>query len=78
MKLHYLKTWPYYFLQVARNSKNFELRRNDRNFSAGDVLVLEERSPAEDYTGAREFRRVTYVLDSKTVPQVPGLGTKKR
>ena len=38
---HHLKTWPTYYDAVQRGEKNFEVRKNDRAFQKGDVVVLE-------------------------------------
>lgn len=49
---HELKTWPLYFEAVANGSKTFEIRKNDRDFKADDVLVMCEYEPARQiYTG---------------------------
>jgi hypothetical protein len=63
-RVHDLKTLPPYFAAVLRGQKTFEVRRDDRSFDEGDVLVLREWSKrAQKYTG-RELRRVvTYLLD---------------
>jgi hypothetical protein len=37
---HELKTDPEAFDAVASGAKTFELRRNDRDYQVGDVLVL--------------------------------------
>jgi ribosomal protein L37E len=42
MTVHSLKTWPEYFEAQRAGRKTFELRRNDRNFQVGDLLVLRE------------------------------------
>lgn len=63
MKKHYLKTWPKYFDAVARGEKNFEVRRNDRDYQVGDTLILQRYDPKTgDYTGAEIDKRVTYIL----------------
>ena len=38
---HTLKTWPQYFDAVARGEKTYEVRKNDRGFQRGDVVVLQ-------------------------------------
>ena len=52
MKEHDLKTWPEYFEKVRDRTKTFEIRKNDRNFSEGDILNLWEWEPEHEiYTG---------------------------
>lgn len=64
MTIHELKTWPAFFWPVVHGDKTFELRKNDRDFQVGDVLVLREWDPVtEQYTGASSPGwHVTYVL----------------
>jgi len=57
-RFHELKTLPRYF--HARD-KNFEIRRDDRGFETGDILVLREWD-GTDYTGAYTVHRITYIL----------------
>lgn len=60
---HRLKTWPPFFKDVLLGNKNFELRKNDRDFQEGDILILEEWDPVlEDYTGLRIRKRVSCVV----------------
>lgn len=62
--IHYLKTWPPYFEEVYQGKKNFELRKNDRNFQIGDILVLQEwTAETEQYTGREIAKKVEYVLE---------------
>jgi hypothetical protein len=44
---HELKIWPQYFCRVEDGSKTFEVRKNDRGFQPGDVVVLREYDPTE-------------------------------
>ena len=39
---HYLKISPYYINEVIEGNKTFEVRKNDRNFQVGDVIILQE------------------------------------
>ena len=39
---HHLKILPCYFNDIVYNNKNFEIRKNDRHFQVGDMLVLNE------------------------------------
>ena len=57
---HYLKTLPQYFEDAIMGRKNFELRKDDRNFSVGDEGILREWDGY--YTGKRVHRYISYVL----------------
>lgn len=73
MTTHELRTWPAAYTAVAEGRKTFEVRRNDRGFAVGDVLVLREWQPntvmsrvgIDDgaYTGRALRRDVTYLID---------------
>ena len=39
---HNLKTEPGYFASVKTGKKNFECRKDDRNYKVGDELLLQE------------------------------------
>lgn len=62
--LHPLKTWPGFFEAILSGEKPFEIRRNDRDYQAGDVLELHETADLDPlaFTGRTLRRRVTYVL----------------
>jgi hypothetical protein len=63
MKTHELKTWPVFYKDIVNGTKTFEVRKNDRNFQLGDILLLREYDPdAEQYTGAKTERVITYIL----------------
>ena len=81
MQEHVLKTWPVYFDAIKRGDKNFEVRRDDRGFQKGDILVLQRTDPERnlkvdlDYRGAvkHELRkRITYVLTGGQFGIEPG------
>lgn len=63
MTLHDLKTWPRYFQALEAGEKTFEIRRADRPFRIGDVLVLREWEPERSWSpdqapdGEGEIRR---------------------
>lgn len=63
MKVHNLKTLPKYFKAQILGTKQFEIRKNDRDFHVGDVLVLNEWSNDIGYTATVLYVRVTYILD---------------
>lgn len=70
MTLHELKIWPEYFQAVSNNEKTFEIRKYDRDYRVGDVLVLREYDPTkQQYTGESVHVQVTYILDER--PFVP-------
>lgn len=66
MTIHALKTEPRFFHDVRDNGKNFEVRKNDRDYQVGDVLILCNYHPERfDYYVSPYhalMRRVTYVL----------------
>ena len=62
MKYHELKTISPYFDDVASGAKRFEIRRHDRDFERGDLLILREYDPkAESYSGRTLYARVVLV-----------------
>lgn len=56
MKIHELKIWPEFFDAVDSGKKKFDVRKNDRGFKEGDVLVLREFEPCENCAGIGSFR----------------------
>ena len=67
MKTHELKTWPEIFKLTLSGEKRFEIRENDRNFRAGDELLLREYNPMPrgnlpNYTGRQAYFNVLYVM----------------
>lgn len=66
-RVHYLKTWPFPFEDVAAGRKPFEYRAFDRDFRVGDTLALEKYDPhSKTYCGVCIDREVTYVLPGGT------------
>ena len=87
MAEHVLKTLADYWDAVARGEKNFEVRRDDRGFQKGDVLVLRRMEWRERLMGRKELvetrdnlsnarreirRKVTYVLTGGQLGIEPG------
>ncbi|EAC3456837.1 ASCH/PUA domain-containing protein [Listeria monocytogenes] len=56
-----LKIKPEYFSAVAEGRKTFEIRKNDRDFQIGDILILREWNG--DYSGAEVLVEVIYMTD---------------
>lgn len=67
MTVHYLKIKPEYYKDVECGLKTFELRKNDRNFQVGDVLMLIKLDDKGNETDQVTRVRVTYIL--KDCPQ---------
>lgn len=70
--VHELKLKTRFFDAVASGAKPFEVRRDDRGFTVGDVLVLREYDPPylgphgytmpEEYSGRTIHRTITFIL----------------
>lgn len=61
---HNLKIWPEYFASVRDGLKRAELRWNDREYQAGDILDLCEWDPNEEaFTGDFISVTVTHVAE---------------
>lgn len=65
-RMHELKVWPEFFDALESGEKPFELRKNDRDFGAGDHLWLREWHFSSGYSGRSLNRIVTYVLVNAT------------
>lgn len=60
--IHELKTWIDPFTAIVSGMKRHEIRKNDRQFELGDLLVLREYDEKrKEYTGRRASVRVTCV-----------------
>lgn len=65
MTIHELKCWPEFFAAICEGRKSHELRRADRPFKDGDILLLREWKPStEEYTGDWAKVLVTYITDA--------------
>lgn len=62
-EIHELKIAPEYFIEVLHNVKRFEIRRNDRKFKVGDILILKEYNEEDKFFTGRGVKRVIkYIL----------------
>ena len=62
--IHELKTWKEDFEEVFMGRKTFEVRKNDRNFQKGDILILKEwDNEKQEYTGRQMARGISYILN---------------
>lgn len=72
---HELKCWPEFYREIESGRKTFELRKDDRGYRCGDVLLLREWRRNRivntigdgDYTGRALRRTVTYVLSGDVI-----------
>lgn len=84
MTVHYLKIKPEYYKDVECGLKTFELRKNDRNFQVGDILMLIKLDDKGNETDQVTRVKVTYIL--KDCPQyglkdgyaILGIGVENR
>lgn len=65
-KTHHLKTWCEYYEALVHPDltlrKTLEIRKNDRDFNVGDILILEEYDKISGYTGRKTSKRITHIL----------------
>ena len=83
--IHELKTVNIYWDAVAAGTKTFEVRRNDRAFQTGDVIVLtrttecghydtraQDRHKDGDFAKSQISFRITYLLQGGQFGIDPG------
>jgi ASC-1-like (ASCH) protein len=58
--IHQLKTLPEYYHAINTGRKTFEVRKNDRDFQIGDILILKEYD--KGYTGNEIKVKLIYIL----------------
>lgn len=64
MTRHELKIWPESFDDVVARVKEYEVRRNDRDFKVGDELFLREYNPSTDtYSGRTCLVKVVHLTN---------------
>ncbi|WP_294174120.1 DUF3850 domain-containing protein [uncultured Clostridium sp.] len=87
MKIHELKIFPQFFEKVLDGSKTFELRKDDRGFEVGDILILKEFRQGlidctqgepivleeKGYTGRAIEKEISYIFKGG----YPGMGLRK-
>ena len=78
---HNLKTLARYWDAIADGRKTFEVRRNDRAFQTGDILVLLKwddegkyyvPDPADRFNASTIRKRITYLLQGGQFGIEPG------
>ncbi len=77
MTIHELKILPEYYKAQVEGKKNFEIRKNDRDYKVGDKLVLKEYDPkAKELTGQSFITEITFITDYQQKDGYVVLGTK--
>lgn len=77
MTVHDLKIYPEYFAEVIVGNKPFEIRKNDRNFKTGDLVVLHEYDPiSRKLTGDKVKAEITYMTDYEQKENYVVMGIK--
>jgi hypothetical protein len=66
MKVHKVKSWPKLFAAAKNGEKQHELRKNDRDYKVGDLLVLQEFDPeTQSYSGCEICVEITYITSAE-------------
>lgn len=59
---HEIKIWPDFYQAIIDNLKGFELRKNDRDYKAGDTVMWMEFDPnTKRMTGRHFSAEISYV-----------------
>lgn len=70
---HQLKIWPQFFDAWRTGKKRAEIRKNDRDYRVGDVVVLNEWDPKKGKGGTYTRRALrTEILNVTHLSDVPG------
>lgn len=64
-RVHELKLIQPYFNDVWTERKLFEVRKNDRGFKEGDLLILREYYKEKNLLRRRITARIIYILDDQ-------------
>lgn len=68
MATHHVKSWAHFFDAIAAGDKTHDLRKDDRGYKVGDILMLKRYDNINgNYTGEELPVEVTYIT-SKQVP----------
>ncbi len=63
--VHELRCWPDPFAAARRGDKPYEIRRHDRDFEVGDLLILREYDPQNQcYSGRMLYRQITHITSA--------------
>lgn len=59
---HKLKILPEYYIAVSDGRKTFEIRKNDRDFQVGDIVMLQEYDES-GFRGRNILVEIVYITD---------------
>jgi hypothetical protein len=63
MKIHELKCIEPYFSDMRREQKTFEIRKDDRKFKEGDILLLRDYDQiTKKYSGREILCHIVYII----------------
>lgn len=63
LRAHHIKCWPEAFEEIRARRKTAEFRLNDRDYRAGDTLLIREWDPdRKEYTHRELSRTISHVL----------------
>ncbi|WP_297818748.1 DUF3850 domain-containing protein [uncultured Lactobacillus sp.] len=72
-----LKIYPEFYKAQSDGIKNFEIRKNDKGFKVGDILILLEFDPnKKKYTKRGMLVKITYITDYAQKDDYEVLGTR--
>ncbi len=64
--IHEMKVGPESFEDVKSGKVNFDIRKNDRNYKAGDVLIFSEYGPdGKGLTGEQIEKTICNIIQHK-------------
>jgi hypothetical protein len=63
---HHVKSWSHFFTAIKLGYKLHDLRKMDRDYKVGDILVLQEYDFVKgEYTGQEIEAEITYITSEK-------------
>lgn len=78
MKYHDLKTWDEFWSDLESGAKTFEIRKDDRNFQVGDILIQKKFNPrTKTFSGEILNFEITYKTTFKQNKGYCVLGIKR-
>lgn len=64
--VHQVKSWSHFYDAIARGDKTHDLRKDDRGYKVGDILMLRRYDIQKgDYTGEECCVLITYITSTQ-------------